>query len=569
MEFLLGGDWRFFWPENIKFFAHVPYAWDSSLNTGLGIPDANTLWITSYLNLTASLSYFGLSWNLISIIFWIIPILLISFLSAFFLFRIIINKNNLFAALAGMIYTTNTYFLSIFLGGQIGVAFAYALIPFVFLLFYKLLKKPNYYFSISFALVFSVEVLFDPRFAFLTLMILTLYYFIRTRLKLSELPFIVVIPTIITSLLHSFWLLPLILFKSNIIPPGFDSIPGVKFFSFALFENSFSLLHPNWPENIFGKTYFMRPEFLLLPIIAFSSLLFKINKTILFFAILGLIGAFLGKGVNEPFGEAFMYLFENIPGFSVFRDPTKFFTFVALSYSILIPYVLFKISEKFKNRASLIVILFVVFWGFTLRELFLTNNLLKVRVVPQSYVQFKDFIVDQKQFFRTLWIPEWQRFGYFSDLNPAIGRRELLKSASASGMVQELQKEGSQQSLEDWSIKYVIVPEDSEGELFLEDRKYDNKKYQEAISALEDISWLRKSETFGKIVVFETPNMKDRFSSPNDNLQIDYKFINPTRYKLNIKNAEINDRIVFAEGYDQNWIAENTSIKYKVSRRTE
>ncbi len=72
------------------------------------------------------------------------------------------------------------------------------------------------------------------------------------------------------------------------------SVAAVQFFSFAKLDNAIALLHPNWPENIFGKVSFFRSEFLLLPIIAFSPLLFlfrtKIKKkehsTVLFFILL-------------------------------------------------------------------------------------------------------------------------------------------------------------------------------------------------------------------------------------------------------------------------------------------
>ncbi len=51
--------------------------------------------------------------------------------------------------------------------------------------------------------------------------------------------------------------------------------PGMlHFLSFADFSHTLAFLHPNWPENLFGKVYFLQPEFLLLPVIAFSALFF-------------------------------------------------------------------------------------------------------------------------------------------------------------------------------------------------------------------------------------------------------------------------------------------------------
>ena len=72
--------------------------------------------------------------------------------------------------------------------------------------------------------------------------------------------------------------------------------------------------------------------------------------------------------------------------------------------------------------------------------------------------------------------------------------------------------------------------------------------------------YLKKIDSYGKIQVFEIPFSKDHFWSFNKNLKTSYEFINPTRYRLNIKNAGINDRIVFAEGFDQSWIAKNPNL---------
>lgn len=574
INFLLG-DSRFFWPENIKFFAHLPYVWDSSLNTGVGIPDANTLWITSFLNISASLSYLGISWEIINLFFWILPIPLIAFFSAFFLFMKLISKSLIHCFISGAIYSTNTYFLLIFLGGQAGVAYSYSLIPLVFLSFINLIKKPTLAAVVIFGLIFSVQVLFDPRFAFLTFLALYLYYVLRFKFEPKEIPYVLVLPLTIVLLVHSFWILPLVIFPTNLIPAGFDSVAGAKFFSFAFFENSLSLLHPNWPENIFGKTYFMRPEFIGLPILAFASLIFiKIrNKSfdgriIIFFSLLALVSAFLGKGANEPFGGLFSFLFEHIPGFSIFRDPTKFYSLVSLSFAVLIPFTLIKLSEKFKSKfPQITAVLFIAFWLFSLRLIFAgEQNFFKIHKIPESYVQLKDFIVNQDKFFRTLWIPSWQRYGYFSDVNPAIGRGEIFKESSAAGMLRELNNKDSVKKLQNLSIKYVIVPEDSIGEIYLEDRKYSKKIYQQTLGETEKLSYLGEPVKFGEIAVFEVPNSKDRFYLNNVRATLTYKFINSTEYRVRLENIKSGDILVFSENFDKYWMIYNSKFKIHSSK---
>jgi len=569
---ILGGDARFFWPENMPFLIHLPYAWDSSLNTGIGISQVNTLWITSYLNLTASFSFLGLSWPMIQLLFWLLPALVISFLSSFFLYRKCITTNNLYAVLAGIIYTTNTYFLSIFFGGQVGVSFGYAFIPLVFLSFITLVKQKKIYVSVLTGFVLALQVLFDPRITALTVVSLLFFYFFSSNFLKKDLLYLAIIPFAIIFLLHAYWFLPLLLYKSTIIPQGFDSLSGVTFLSFALLENSLSLLHPNWPENIFGKVTFMKPEFLSIPLLAYSSLLFikksesKNQKVILFFALLGLISIFFAKGTNEPFGGSFLWLITTIPGFSMFRDSTKFYALIALSYSILIPYSVSSIAALWKKRFPKygFAIIFLLFWLFSLR-LFVTTPAMTrpIHHVPESYVQLKNFLVSQKQFSRTLWIPAWQRYGFFSDVHPAIGRGELFKEASASGMIRELKKAKTLALLQDLGVAYLVVPEDSEGELFLSDRKYDDKTYQKTISDIEKIPNITKVKTFGKIIVFAAPNPRDRFWSPSKTLKIQYTFLNPTEYKVTIQNAKKGDVLVFSESFAKHWIAKNEKFNIK------
>lgn len=222
----------------------------------------------------------------------------------------------------------------------------------------------------------------------------------QIRELLFEFVYIILIPSAVAGLLHAFWIVPTLFVHQNPfqqLGAAYSTNEAVKFFSFATFENTVSLLHPNWPENIFGKIYFMRPQFLLLPILAYGALFFVNGKRktengeiikqvqndpashelrkgkekrlprvdtstlamtdenlyVIFFALLGLLGAFLAKGANDPFGGIYLWLFGHVPGFVMFRDPTKWYLLIAISYSMLVPYTVSKIydwlSQKFKN----------------------------------------------------------------------------------------------------------------------------------------------------------------------------------------------------------------------------
>ena len=473
----------------------------------------------------------------------------------------------------------------------------------------------------------AILVLFDPRIAYVTLIAVLIYTILNIKsLRKSILSalYTFAIPFGISFLLHAFWILPLLIFRMSPLPQNFDSVQGFEFFSFADFSHSMSFLHPNWPENVFGKTYFLRPEFLLLPVLAFFSLLFlnkskvksqnlklsfdpelktegqlKIqkynndltieqfnNKIILFFVTLGLIGAFLAKGASEPFGTVNIWMFENIPGFTMFRDPTKFYILIALSYSILIPFSVYSIhvwlNSKFRTHnflPNLFLIFTFSYLVFLVHPVFF-GQIFKTREVPKEYVHLKDFLYNQPEFFRTLWIPQWQRFGYFSNNHPAIGREEIFKG-DAEKQMQELRKPSSEKILSDFSVKYVIVPYDSEGEIFLKDRKYDNKQYLKTIEELKQIKWLKQvncsiaslaarqvkslncylNNPFEKIAVFEVYNQKDHFWSSSENIKVQYYFIKSTEYNVEVKNALKGDVLTFAESFDKNWIAESLGFR--------
>lgn len=567
---IAGGDWRFFFPESVVSFAGIPSSWDASLNTGIGQPQLSTLWITGYLYFTSLLSKIGFSWNAISLVCWIIPVCLIGSISMFFLYRFFWQGNKNYAVISSLIYISNTYFLMIFSGGQLGVALAYSTMPLVVYRFLKNVAKPNLYNSIFFGAVFSLHLLFDPRLAFITSILLFVFLFVEnSKTFFRAFKYTIFLPFVLVCVTHGYWLLPILFFykSAKIAPSIYSSSNDFSFFSFAKLENSISLLHPNWPENIFGRVHFMRPEFLVLPLIAFTSLLHKKNnqiKRIVIVTVISLLFIFLAKGVNDPFGSLYYMMLKNIPGFSAFRDPTKFYIPIALCFSLLIPIgleviavYLSKIRRFKKNSGQLVFFSFIIFWSILLSPLFLgkINGLFKLRTVSNDYIKYKNFITSQPEFYRVLWVPQIQRFGYFDNNHPAIGRGEIFADQSLNGILKELATPTMEQRLSDLSIQYVVVPNDTEGEIFVDDGKFDKKQYDLAVSKIEKIPYLTKEKNFGSLVIFKTRKYKSHFGFAKENSVGAVKVIssNPNSYKLSLQHPS-DSILVFGDSYDPNWI---------------
>jgi len=155
----------------------------------------------------------------------------------------------------------------------------------------------------------------------------------------------------------------------------------------------------------------------------------------------------------------------------------------------------------------------------------------KAKNVPEEYIVLKDFLWGQKENFGVLWVPKHQRFGFWSSTYPAFSVSDWIEDdrclepfcslklpqfnrqyfachpnekcypADASFLanpatIEELRKMG---------VKYIIIPFDSEGEIFLYERRYDEEARWKLEGFLDTIPWLKKVEVVDKIEVYELP----------------------------------------------------------------
>jgi len=570
------------------------YAWGNGLN-GLG----GSMFAYGWLSLVASIPLSLLNGLFeIDIIFaqkiaFFYSFIALSVISSLFLFKKLFKDNN-FYYLAPLFFLFNTYVLMLVGGGQIFIALSLAFLPITVYLYINelilkkiedvnkisLLKK-----SLLIGLLLTIQIMLDLRIGYIALFAILVFLLVFNLIKLNRKIFIrslflLFIPLFIVLLLNLYWVLPIIVVGQNPIEQlgaAYSTVSGVVFFSFAKFENTISLLHPNWPENIFGKVYFLKPEFVVLPLLVFSSLLFieKISKKerfyILYFSLIGLIGAFLAKGSNEPFGCIYLWLFDNFPGMQMFRDPTKFYTLVVLSYSMLIPFSVSKIYEKISkfsvknkilNYQNLFLVIVVCYLLYLINPALLgkLNGTFRPSILPNEYVKLKEFVASDNNFYRTLWIPSIQRYGINTNQNPAISSLQFFNTSSNSALFSCLNKPELSELLKQASVKYVVVPYDSEGEIFLEDRKYSEEEYLKTVGEIEKIDWLTPVGDFEKIKVFELANPKDHFWIMGDG-EVNYKYVSSVEYKIKLSNVKINDILVFSESFDRNWSINVNNLK--------
>lgn len=583
---LSSGDWLYKYHDSLSDIPLIPSVWDPLVGDRIGGNAAFLLGLNTYYIDTAFvfLNAMQLPWEIYERVIWYIPSILIAFYSSYFLFRKIFpNRNELYACFAGFIFATNTYFLMTVGGGQIAVGMAYSLAPFVINKFYTVLEnikdnKRKYFFtsSVIAGFVFSLQVLFDLRYAYITLaavILLFIFSFVKNKSNALFL-YVLCLPLSSAFLLHAFWISPFVASGQSPLQQlgdNYGTVESLQFFSFAKFENTFSLLHPNWPDNIFGKVGFMRPEFLLIPLMAFSVLLFPLPKTnkskraISYFALIAIIGTFLAKGTNDPLGQVYAWLFQTIPGFNMFRDPFKWYTLIALSYAMLIPYSLWSVLHFLKEhhwgRCTLryiTAIAWIVVYCFTLAPAFggQLQGTFKPQELPSDYKKLEVFLSGQEEFFRTMWVPHPTNIAYVSYKHPRISATEFLKIHDRKKLLKNFDTHKNHNLLQTSGVRYVIVPFASRGEIFTEDRTYSEKEYKRTIESLRKISWLKEIPGFGRVVVFEIEGYKDHFWIENNTAAtISYDMKHPTQYELSVQTVKKGDILIFNEGFDSHWKA--------------
>jgi len=161
----------------------------------------------------------------------------------------------------------------------------------------------------------------------------------------------------------------------------------IRSFSPFMFSNSY-ITNPANSASFFSNPFIVISGFALL-LICFYFLLIK-NKSIdkddkkyiNFFVTVFLIFYVLSLGSRNPFGNLFMYLWNYIPGFNVFRSTFKFQFVINTSFTILLVYSLKYITSKWV-KATMFIGVIILTSSYFLNPYFV--RLTKPYKIPDYY----------------------------------------------------------------------------------------------------------------------------------------------------------------------------------------
>ncbi len=275
-----------------------------------------------------------------------IPIASITFY--FLAARVLRNRNAAFVA--AFLYIFNPAITDRFLSAHIGILIGYAFMPVVFMFFILSLESGNSRTSITFSIVSGAILAFSgllaSSFFYINALLIIIYWITHSALNdfryLKKGFLMLTIVFIIAVFLASPWLFTSVKLSSS----GFYSSTATQNYVESLstqtylFNNLRLIGQSGGPfmENLgyLGFSFWGLLGFVMV-LAGFSSHILhtqKKEKAVIIFSSITLIGFIFSTGAMY-LGESYLWLFNNIPFFIAFREPSKFLIIAGFGLSML------------------------------------------------------------------------------------------------------------------------------------------------------------------------------------------------------------------------------------------
>lgn len=479
---ITSGDQPFYSLDRLKDSFPFPSLWDSTSLTG-----AYSVIVAPFFpvySLQGLLAFLGVGWAISGRLLWLWPAVVIPCVSTYVLALSLFRQARA-AFIAALFVVMNSYVYLIYEGGQPGVAVGYGFMPLVLWAFLRGQRRGRFNGFVLTGAIMSIQAMYDIRSTYISLGILFVYGLFRlagtfarkSAFSAATILHALGLPHLLTALLvlgiiHLWWILPALFVHGPTLPPGYADVASVHPLSQANVSNALALFQPFWFAND-AHVYPINPLFFITPLIIFSLLRRRHDMLVLFLAAIALIAAFFVKGDNEPAGMVYDWLFVHLPGFSLFRDPSKFYQPLALAYALLLGIAALEWQAVRKRATHLpclngplaTAIPFVIVAVFPAYPALFqqVRGAFAINPLPADYVRLNAMIDQQPSFFRVLWVPARPRFGTFSARHPALDAAQLAACCIKTvGLPPQpwswLALPSALQILRELSVRYIVVP---------------------------------------------------------------------------------------------------------------
>lgn len=560
----VAGDFHYSYPETLASLFNFPFLWSTKWGGGLG-HYVSSLWAWPYEILNGFLGILDINFS------WVerfSGILLIVVLGIIGIKKLLTHyKVEVNGQVIGMaFFLTNSYFILLIDGGQLNLAVGYSILPLSFYFYKKFIEtkisKYIYLFTLSITGISAVDLRVVVLLGFLIFIDFIFSCIFKTNLNEVLVLFkktlkIGFISGTFLILLNSYWILPIISSKTTaFIPANYSH--QVEFLSFSKIANAIFLQQPHWYQNDFGKVSQINPDFLLIPILILLTPVFlRKDSRVAFWLIVSSIFIFLSKGSNPPLPQINSWLSTNIPVFILFRDPTKFYFLISLSFSILIGISIDEILKRLpeKRHLSLIFLSLILGYFLYLNSPVITlkmNGLFSPPIFEKEFKTLNTKIQKDKSFGRIVWIPVKSPLGYESSDHPAVDAYTLMEkrpfAISNKGTYERLnflrEAAYSGQLLDVAGIQSIIYPPLD----YRKDLSDDQKEYYSTfLNQLKNMPYIKSPDLESKIPKLDLIAYQDRFFIPQNFWWV---IGSDEIYQESTKSAKLslsNNALVFAE----------------------
>ncbi|MFX0134302.1 MAG: carbohydrate binding domain-containing protein [Candidatus Hodarchaeota archaeon] len=375
------------------------------------------------------------------IVFYILVFIGSFLLSKDYLSRFFNNKESniiviISSYIAGLVYGINPSFM---IGDSfwMGIQFSFIIFPWIMLSYNKIILDKNWKFAFFCAFLLSMNE--SEHFLWagfpIILILYTGFIFFMKLTKEKKVDFHPIFSFLIVILIFSGLTSYQLIYRFTTSSPyQFASTKAgvdVPWMYASIINMLRGMSHMSLPKfyfikhTIYSSLSLLMPFTLLLPIFAFTSLLwYKKSCTILFYTIVLLL-SILPFYFGSPFKWLHYWLFFNTPFGPAFRTWRISDAYIALSISVMVAFSLYKILTRLtpsRKYFSVLLTLGLVFitllssWPLLLGNF---NDGLKPVIVPDEYFRAHSFITNKTGDFRVVYIPEFTNsYGEDSHFKP-------------------------------------------------------------------------------------------------------------------------------------------------------
>ena len=420
--------------DPVVWFLRRLYVWNNVANAGANFSSSISGFFFHAIQVVGFLITRNLqTTQIISLIFWFSMIIF----SAWIFIRNILPKN-LFAQLVFVcLYAFNTYLFNTWENVKVANLALVVALPLVLTLWLVTYQKTisfgkSVFYSSLVGILMSGSGI-NPAYFATVFFGLAILIFVKTITKLSRKNIkqvivstaMVVLPLIGVNL---FWILPTVknLFFSDAAVRNLTDIGYTNWLdSLSQNTNFFNVLRIQgaWDWYAFNdagaplyipyvNNYFKNPPFILfsalIPLIAFLSLVFRMNKDHAikdlypFFGSLVILGVFLSVGSHAPTGVIYNFLVRHLPFFSFFRSPWYIFTpLLILSISALVALFLELCRHKYPRFVLVVLATIIVVGNLVYCYPLATGRIFRPSFPDNFYVKFPDYLFQAQGWLKT------------------------------------------------------------------------------------------------------------------------------------------------------------------------